>query len=191
MHSKKTKNFKGLKGVNNGGLVTGDLPSRWAVCTSWIFAWVADMPIIEPRPSLVQWKVGVGGRAINHQFKRAQAPLGDAQGNITQLLKQNFYLLFFTSLAGQQHSYTGRGTCTSSPSSISHENMSPHHSSDTREIIFYQILHIWLNPDKSHFNKFIQNILINLKQALLYCAVVLSEAGKLSWFLSFNAQQFN
>ncbi len=61
-------------------------------------------------------KVG-GGGAINHQFRRAQAPLGDAQGNITQLLEQNFYLLFFSKLAGQQHSYPGRGTCTSSLSS--------------------------------------------------------------------------
>lgn len=33
-------------------------------------------------------KMGAGIGAINHQFKRAQAPLGDAQGNITQQLKK-------------------------------------------------------------------------------------------------------
>lgn len=43
-----------------------------------------------------KWKVGGGGRAVNHQFKRAQAPLGDAQCNVTQLPEQNFYLLFFS-----------------------------------------------------------------------------------------------
>lgn len=88
-------------------------------------AGVAGVPITAPRPSLVQRKVGGGGGAINHQFKRAQAPLGDAQGNITQLLEQNFYLLFFSTLAGQQHSFSGRGTCTSTLSSRADKDMSP------------------------------------------------------------------
>lgn len=68
--------------------------------------------------------MGGGGGAINHQFKRAQAPLGDTQGNITQLLEQNFYLLYFSTLAGQQHSYRGRRTCTSSLSSRTDKVMS-------------------------------------------------------------------
>lgn len=75
-------------------------------------------------PVSVQRKVGGGGGAINHQFKRAQAPLGDAQGNITQFLEQNFYLLFFSTLAGQQHSYPGRRTCTSFLSSGTDKDMS-------------------------------------------------------------------
>lgn len=86
---------------------------------------VAGVPITAPRPSFGAEESGWwGGGAINHQFKRAQTPLGDAQGNITQLLEQNFYLLFFSTLAGQQHSFSGRGTCTSSFSSRTDEDMS-------------------------------------------------------------------
>lgn len=59
---------------------------------------VAGMPITAPRPSLVYRKVGGGGGAINHQFKRSQAPLGDVQGNIIQLhgkKKKNLICYFF------------------------------------------------------------------------------------------------
>lgn len=122
-------------GNNDWGLVIGKPPWQKALSPHTDDAWVAGMPITAPRPSLVQRKVGGGGGAINHQFKRAQAPLGDAQGNITQLPEQNFYLLFFSTLAGQQHSYTGRGTCTSSLSSRTDKRYVPYYRSNRRELI--------------------------------------------------------
>lgn len=108
-------------GNNDWGLVIGNPPRQQALSPTWM---LPELLACHRTTPLFQRKVSGGGGAINHQFKRAQAPLGDTQGNITQLLEQNFYLLYFSTLAGQQHSYSGRRTCTSSLISSTDKDMS-------------------------------------------------------------------
>lgn len=71
----------------------------------------AGMLIIRPRRRAAEWVLEL--EPLITSSKEQQAPLGDVKGNITQLFKKN-NLLFSTSLAGQQHSYSGSGTRTSS-----------------------------------------------------------------------------
>lgn len=73
------------------------------------------MPIRAPRPSLVQRKVGGGVGPLITSSGEHSPPRGKFRAALVSSMKK---IVIFSTLAGQQHSYSGRGTCTSPPAPV-------------------------------------------------------------------------
>lgn len=100
--------------VRNIG-VGGKSAQRRTTVTRTDAARIAGVPIRAPRPSLVQRKVGGGVRPLITSSGEHSPPRGKFRAALVSSMKK---IVIFSTLAGQQHSYSGRGTCTSPPAPV-------------------------------------------------------------------------
>lgn len=100
--------------VRNIG-VGGKSAQRRTTVTRTDAARIAGVPIRAPRPSLVQRKVGGGVGPLITSSGEHSPPRGKFRAALVSSMKK---IVIFSTLAGQQHSYCGRGTCTSPPAPV-------------------------------------------------------------------------
>lgn len=112
-------------GKNDWGLVIGKPPRQRALSPTRMLAELLACQSLHHAPLWCRgkWVVGVGPLITSSREHRP--PWGMRRVTLLSSLNTIFICYFFSTLAGQQHSYTGRGTCTSSLSSRTGKDMSP------------------------------------------------------------------